>query len=266
MKVLVTRPRAQAAEFGAALQAAGFEPVYFPVIEIHPMEDLSALDAALAEIERYAWVIFTSANGVEIFFNRLNSTSERAENVEKTMKISALSVFSAVRFAAIGNKTAELLRRLGIEPAFVPGEFVSESVAPGLGDLTGKRVLLPCAENAREALPEAIRAAGGLAEELIVYRTLSGEVDAPGLAALRAGVEWLTFTSPSTVKHFAEIARQNGLAPMNLPGNPKVACIGPVTRDAAREAGFAVAATAREYTTDGLVEAIRKWRPEIEKT
>jgi len=258
MKVLITRPRAQSAAFGAALQLAGFEPVYFPVIEIRPMEDLSALDDALAEIERYAWVVFTSVNGVEIVLNRLNSTAERAENAEKYKKISAALAVSAVKIAAIGKKTTEALRKYGIEPFFVPDDFVSDEIMPGLGNLQGKWVLLPVAEIARPVLPQAITAAGGVAHEIAVYRTLPADVDAEGLSALKAGVDWITFTSPSTVHNFVQIAHQNGLDPLSLPGNPKIACIGPVTEQAALEEGFTAVATASEFTTEGIVEVIGK--------
>jgi uroporphyrinogen III methyltransferase/synthase len=240
MKVLITRPRAQSASFGSALQMAGFEPVYFPVIEIRPADDLSALDAALAEIGKYAWVVLTSVNGVEIVAGKMKEERK----------------FSAVKFAAVGKKTAEALRRHGIEPFFVPEEFTGEQIVPGLGDLRGKWVLLPRAEIARKQLPEAIVAAGGVAHEIAIYRTLPAQVDAKGLAALRAGVDWITFTSPSTVQNFAQVCRQNGLDPLSLPGNPKIACIGPVTEQAARYEGFEVAVTAAEYTIEGLIAVI----------
>lgn len=246
MKVLITRPRSQSADFGAALQKAGFEPIYFPVIEIRPMEDLSMLDMALANIDRYAWVVFTSVNGVEIVFNRIN--------VRATGQLPLLP--NNVKIAAIGRKTADALRLRGIEPFFVPENFVSDQILPGLGDLQGKWALLPLAEIARQVLPQAITAAGGMAHEIAVYRTLPAEVDTDGLAALKAGVDWLTFTSPSTVQNFAQIARQNELDPLKLPGKPKIACIGPITEQAAREAGFRVNVTAGEYTTEGLIDAI----------
>ncbi len=246
MKVLITRSRAQSASFGAALQLAGFEPVYFPVIEIRPMEDLSALDDALAHIERYAWVVLTSVNGVEILFAHIASANGR------------LTLPGDIKIAAVGKKTAEALRCYGIEPFFVPEEFTGAEIAPGLGDLRDKWVLLPRAAIARDELPNAILAAGGIAHEIAIYRTLPAQVDAEGLAALQVGVDWVTFTSPSTMQNFAEICRQHGLDPLNLPGKAKIACIGPVTEKAAREAGFVVDAVAAEYTTDGLINAMRK--------
>jgi uroporphyrinogen III methyltransferase / synthase len=247
MKVLVTRPRAQSAAFGEALQQAGFEPVYFPVIEIHPVDDFSELDKALAEMERYAWLVFTSVNAVDVVFDRIVG-AKHASPLQ----------LDHVNIAAIGPKTAEALRLRGIEPFFMPDEFVGEAILPGLGDLRGKWVLLPRAEIARKALPKAIVMAGGVAHEIAVYRTLPAAPDPDGLAALKAGVDWITFTSPSTVQNFAQIVCQQGLDPLNLPGNPKIACIGPITEKAALEEGFTVAVVAHEYTTEGLTEVIRK--------
>jgi uroporphyrinogen-III synthase len=246
MKILITRPRAQSAEFGAALQTAGFEPVYFPVIEIRPLEDLTALDRALAKINCYDWVVFTSVNGVEVFLDHIagaNGHSSLPENL---------------KIAAIGPKTAEALRERGIEPSFVPEEYVAETLLPGLGDVRGRWVLLPRAEIARKALPEAIVAAGGVAHEIAVYHTLPAEADAEGLAELKAGVDVVTFTSPSTVYNFVQIVRQNGLDPFHLPAAPKIACIGPITERAAREEGFEVTMVAQEYTTEGLIQVINK--------
>lgn len=227
------------------MQQAGFEPIYFPVIEIHPADDFSELDKALAEIECYDWLVFTSVNAVDVVFDRIAIAGAKPH-------------LDHVKIAAIGPKTAEALRLRGIEPFFMPDEYVGEAILPGLGDLRGKWVLLPRAEIARQALPEAIVLAGGVAHEIIVYQTLPAEVDAEGLAALKAGVDWVTFTSSSTVQNFAQITRQQGLNPLDLPGNPKIACIGPITEKAARVEGFMVDVVAAEYTTDGLIEAMSK--------
>jgi uroporphyrinogen III methyltransferase/synthase len=162
--------------------------------------------------------------------------------------------------AAIGPKTAETLRKRSIEPDFIPDEYVAEAILPGLGNLKGKWILLPRAEIARAELPEAISKAGGITHEIIVYRTLFAEVNKEGLAALKSGVDAVTFTSVSTVENFIAIAKQNGLDPLNLPNNPLFACIGSVTEQAAREMGFQNIVVAKKYTTDGLIQAIANWR------
>lgn len=248
MKVLITRPRAQSGSFGRTLKRAGFEPIYFPVIEIRPIVKNEALDRALADLSRYEWIVFTSVNAVDAVFDQIRASTLAHGR-------------SLPRVAAIGPKTAEALRRRGIEPSFVPQEFVAEAILPGLGDLRGKSVLLPRAEIARKALPEAIVAAGGRADEIPVYHTLPARVTARALSSLKAGVDVIAFTSPSTVENFVLIARKHGLDPLHLPSAPRVACIGPITESAARLAGFDVAIVAREYTSDGLLAAISKLEP-----
>jgi uroporphyrinogen III methyltransferase / synthase len=123
MRILVTRPRSQAAEFGDALSSAGFEPVFFPVIEIQPADPVP-LDAALKDIERFDWVIFTSVNGVQAVWDRM-----------KALRIPRLP--TSLKVAAIGPKTAAALLGHGVSPDYVPEEYVAEAIVPGLGDLTG---------------------------------------------------------------------------------------------------------------------------------
>jgi uroporphyrinogen-III synthase len=244
MKILITRPRAQADEFAEQLRSAGFETVYFPVIEIRSMEDNTALDRALEKLDCYEWVVFTSVNAVNVVFGRLPAS----------FHIERLSV----KFAAIGPMTASALKKHGITPHFVPEEYVAEAILPGLGDVRGKWVLLPRAEVARKALPEAIFQADGIPHEISVYKTLPARPDPDGLAALRSGVDVITLTSPSTVQNFVAIARQNGLDPLHLPNNPVFACIGPITEQAAREEGLVNLTMARKYTSEGLTEAISR--------
>jgi uroporphyrinogen-III synthase len=242
-KVLITRPRLQADAFAQSLLSAGFQPVFFPVIEIQPIEDNLPLDCALTVLHKYDWVIFTSVNAVEVVLGRLPGTpAARGEALP--------------RFAAIGPKTAAALTERGVTPTFVPQEYVAESIMPGLGELCGKWVLLPRAEIARKVLPEAIAAAGGIAHEIAVYRTLPAEPDPDGLAAVRAGVDVVTLTSPSAVHNFVAILREHGLDPHHLPGAPKFACIGPITEAAAREEGLDDLSVAKEFTTDGLVDLL----------
>ena len=241
-RVLVTRPRAQADDFAERLHSAGFEAVFFPVIEIQPIENNPALDRALDKLNCYEWVVFTSVNGVDVVFDR-HSPLPSGEG-------------PTVRIAAIGPKTAEALQVRGVIANFVPEEYVAESILAGLGDLKNKWVLLPRAEIARKALPEAIVTAGGIAHEIAVYKTLPAQIDSDGLAALKSGVDWITFTSPSTVQNFVEIVRKQKMDPFQLTRNPKIACIGPITERAAKEEEFHVDLVAEKYTTEGLAHAL----------
>ena len=240
-RVLITRPRPQADEFADKLRSAGFEPIYFPVIEIKPVEDNLALERALSKLNCYEWIVFTSVNAVEILFDQFPS----------------LTWNEGIRVAAIGPKTAEALKARGVSPDFVPQEYVAEAILPGLGDLVGKWVLLPRAEIARQALPESIFNAGGVPHQIAVYKTLPAQPDAEGLAALRSGVDVITLTSPSTLENFLAIARANGLDPLHLPNHPLFACIGPITEGAAKEAGLPNLVVADEYTTDGLIAVLK---------
>lgn len=240
-RILVTRSRAQADDFAERLRSAGFEPIFFPVIEIQPIENNVALERALSKLDCYEWIVFTSVNAVEVVFDQFPS----------------LHWGDGIKIAAVGPKTAESLRTRGASADFVPPEYIPEAILPGLGDLTGKWVLLPRAEIGRKDLPEAIFKAGGVPHEVTVYKTLPTQPDANGLAALRAGVDVITLTSPSTVQNFIAVARQNGFDPLRLPNNPLFACIGPITEQAAKEAGLPNVVVAKEYTTDGLLVALK---------
>lgn len=255
-RILITRARAQSEDFAEKLRVAGFEPIFFPVIEIQPIENNVALERALSKLDCYDWLVFTSVNAVDVVFHYLGTATEVPGYGAKDVSPALRDSVTTPRVAAIGPKTAEALQARGITPDFVPEEYVAESILSGLGDLMGKWVLLPRAEIARKALPEAICEAGGIAHEIAVYKTLPVQPGLEGLDELRSGVDIVTLTSPSTVHNFIAIARQQGLDPLSLPRNPLFACIGPITEQAAREEGLVNLVTAREYTTEGLIDAI----------
>jgi uroporphyrinogen-III synthase len=249
-RILITRPLLQAGEFAAALRAAGAEPVFLPTIQIRPVEDSSALDRALRQLPAYAWIVLTSVNGVEAVWEHLS-----------VLGLPGLP--DGLQVAAIGPKTAAALQAKGIKPDFVPDEYIAEAVLPGLGDLDGRWVLLPRADLARPALAQAIQAAGGIAHAVTAYRTLPATPDPKGLQALRAGVDAITFTSSSTVRNFVALVQTAGLDPLQLPGAPLIACIGPITAATAVESGFTVSLVADEYTTAGLLAALQDYQPEF---
>jgi uroporphyrinogen-III synthase len=245
-RILITRPRAQADELANKLRTQGFEPIYFPVIEIKPVENNVALERALSKLNCYEWIVFTSVNAVEVVFSQFAARLQISFNQRDRVKV-----------AAIGPKTAAALEMHGITPDFVPQEYVAEAILPGLGDLRGKWVLLPRAEIARQVLPESIFNAGGVPHEITVYKTLPAAPNLEGLVALHSGVDVITLTSPSTVQNFVMIADKNGLNPQDLPNDPVFACIGPITEQAAKEAGLSNIVVAKEYTTDGLLAALQ---------
>ena len=240
-RILVTRAQKQAADLCDALAAEGAEPIPFATIEIAPLEDFSQLDAALQAMAagQYAWVIFTSVNGVEACQQRLAPNGLSAQ------------AFSAAQIAAIGPATASALYELGAQVDLIPDEYVAERILEGLGDVGGKHILLPRAELARKALAESLIAAGAIVDEVPVYHTVQPAPDRVGLQALHIGVDVITFTSSSTVRNFVALAgTQTGAA--------QIACIGPITAQTAQELGLKVDLIAKEYTIAGLVTALKE--------
>ena len=244
-RIVVTRAAEQAGDLSDALAAAGAQPIEIPAIRIEPLADadsLAALDAAIAALGTYAWLIFTSANAVQVFCDRAGDS---------------LRLPDGVRVAAVGTATAAALRTRGLRADFVPPKFVGEEVAAGLGDVAGARILLPRAESAREALPDLLAARGATVDVLPIYRTLPADIAPDALGLLRGGVDVLTFTSGSTVRSFAAALGRAGLG--GLLATTPVACIGPVTAQAARDLGLAPAVVAETHTGAGLVRALAEF-------
>jgi uroporphyrinogen III methyltransferase/synthase len=251
LRVLVTRPRHQASSFARQLRQAGAEPVVCSVIRTEPIAVSSErLRECLAR--PWHWVLFTSANGVTAFRDCLLAAQ---------LDWRALA---GARLAAIGPGTAAELTRAGLRVDFTPSRAVADSLAAELPSVAaGTDILLPRAAEARDALPEGLRARGASVEVLRVYRTLP---DSAGLALLRAaleeGVDVVTFTSSSGVR-----ALLGAVAKAALRGIA-VASIGPITSEAARASGLRVAIEATEHTIPGLVAAIEDYasrRPQRER-
>lgn len=222
-----------------ALTSVGAHPISFPTIDIRPAQDLAPLDHALSALDRYAWVAFTSANSVAVFFDRL---ARRAGSVPP-----------GVRIAAVGPGTARALTSRGARVDFVPSEFLGERLGQELGEVDGQRVLFPRAAGAREALALELTRRGAAVEDVVVYETLPAAPDPHGLRELEQGIDAATFTSASTVDNFFLLL--DGRAARLLEG-VVIACIGPVTADAARARGLTVHIQPAEHTVPGLVSAL----------
>ncbi len=239
-RVVVTRARAQASALADQLAARGAMPILFPTIEIAPLDDGGALERALRAIRHYQWVAFTSANAVATVFEHWPG---------------AAYDLGDCRAVAVGPATARALAQRGLPVDFVPEEYVASAIVDGLGDVAGKWILLPRAETARETLADELGRRGAVVHEIAVYRTLPAQPDAAALAELQRGVDAITFTSASTVRNFlALVGQPNG----DRRDQPVIACIGPVTADAAREHGLPVHVVPASYTTEDLVEALER--------
>lgn len=244
VRILITRPKAENEALANKLRELGAITVELPTIAFVPPENMGPLDLSIKMLSKYDWLIFTSQNGVQFFSNRMSEVGEPADRLRE-MKV-----------AAIGPATASALERLGKEPDYMPDEFLSEQIVFGLGDVKGKRILLPRTDLASESLPEELRKRGASVDEVVAYRTIVPEdlsLDRL-LLILAQGVDVVTFTSPSTVRNLARVAKTNDLG--RLLGGIKVACIGPVTADAARALGIHVNIVPSNHTIDDLVEAI----------
>jgi uroporphyrinogen III methyltransferase/synthase len=239
-RVLVTRARERSDEFADKLWERGAEPVVAPTIAIAPPDDPKPASDARAHLESYAWVVFTSQNGVEACFDGLGADGGDARR------------FGRAKVAAIGPKTAARLMAHGIRAEFVPAEFVAESVATGIIERTqpSDRVLIYGAQEMRDVLARTLRDAGRVVDAVAAYKTV--HVSDPNLGSLAETTDVWTFTSASTVASFVENVPGAG----DLAQDKIVACIGPVTAEAAREHGISVDVVADDYTVDGLILAL----------
>ena len=228
-RVVVTRARKQAGTLAGQLRVLGAEVIELPVIDFVRM----AFDKPAWKT--YQWAIFTSANSVEYFFDKMPAVV-------------------GPKICAIGPGTAQALRERGLEPDVVPEEYIAESVVAALSGaaLAGQRVLLPRAAVARDVIPDELRALGAQVDVVVVYKTMA-PTDLPRQA--RAALadpkpDWITLTSSSTVKHLLAAAGTEALAGV------RIASIGPVTSEVARRHGLTVAVEAERSTIEALVEAI----------
>ena len=246
-RVLVTRPAEQADELRHLLDARGIDAVTVPTVAIEPVgvgEDLDrALDRLQAETDGAAgsWLVLTSANGARAVVERL----ERG----------AVRIPSSVRVAAVGPATAAVLEGAGVDVHHVPQEFLTVAIADGMGDVAQRRVVLARADRASPALPDVLRARGAAVEEVVAYRTVEGPPASRAALqrALHTGLDGVTFTSGSTVRGMvALLTTMERRAATLLPAF----CIGPVTANAARLAGFDPAVVAAEHTAAALADAI----------
>lgn len=245
-RVLVTRPRHQAGRLCNLLGELGAYPLIQPAIEISLPDTWAVVDAALARLGEFDWLVFSSANGVEYFLGRLVDIGRD------------LRALGAMKIAAIGPATAEALRAFHINADLTPDEFRAEALADALIDAArsgavAPRVLLVRASRGREVLAETLSAAGCAVEQVVAYRSVDVDVPDPEIASLvsQGRMGWITVTSSaiarSLVRLFGDDLRR-----------AKLASISPITSDTLRELGHEPAVEAREYTMEGVVEAIFK--------
>lgn len=247
-RIVVTRSRAQAGELSERFEQLGADVVECPVIRIAEAEDPQPLHKAIAQAADYDWIIFTSVNGVDIFFQELRKHQKDVRALH------------GAKVCAIGPSTAARLESFGIIADLLPPKYVAESVMESLSshtDLKGRRILLPRADIARSFLPDAMQKAGASVDEVIAYRTLS---DMPEdltqiqeeLANGKMNV--VTFTSSSTVRNFVSLIGESAFRA--IPSQTVLASIGPETTKTLKLYTDASILEAQEYSLDGIIRML----------
>jgi uroporphyrinogen III methyltransferase / synthase len=270
--VVVTRPREQAASLAEPLEHLGARVLLAPTIHIvsRPWDDEVA--AAVAGLTDFRLVVFTSVNGVRVFFDYLEAPEAGARRRSSAVAgpVRPAPLAPGVTVAAVGPATASALEQRGVACDVVPDEFVAEGLVAALeasGAVpAGARVLLPTARRARRVLPDALRARGAKVDVLVVYDTVRAEaLDLP--VADIAAADFITFTSGSTAEEFVSLLAEALAADAAARGVPQplpaevlagvpLCAIGPATSAVLRELGLPVAVEAPEHTAAGLVAAI----------
>jgi len=245
--IVVTRDRRGNADFAAKIIRRAGNPVEFAAIKIKPLTDTNLFLQTLAQISEYDWIIFTSPNGVAVFFDFLRSLARDAR------------VFASAKVAAIGGETAARLADFGIKADFVPTVFTGRDLAKqllGFTNLQSRKVLLLRSQLASNDLVDLLQQAGAEVENVPVYTAVTEKSDCAWLteSITKGAIDWLTFTSPSCVRSFFE-----QIAPGIInSSNVKVASIGPVTSEQLKNLGVRVDVQAAEHTIDGLLGAIEE--------
>ncbi len=238
-RVVVTRARAQASGLAASLRALGAETVELPAIRIEPRTGSDEVRHAAGSIGDYSLICVTSPNGARLLFEALAEAGRDAR------------ALAGATVAAIGPGTARELAARGIEADIVPERFVAEALVEALAgvEVEGRRVLIARAAEARDVLPDALRERGAEVDVVALYETVREDPDPAAVEAAQAA-DYVTFTSSSTVRNLTEALGAR------FPAAARVVSIGPVTSEAAREAGLRVDVEAARHDVEGLVEAL----------
>ncbi len=256
--VLVTRSAGQSSQFGDLLQQQGAKVIEMPTLVIGPPSSWEQLDKAIANLSDFDWLILTSSNGIDYFFERLLAQEKDAR------------ALAGVKIAVVGKKTAQSLKAYGLQPDFIPPDFVADSLVEHFPDsLESKKVLFPRVETGgREVLVKELTAKGAQVTEVAAYESGCPAQMAPeALDVLqKQTVDVITFASSKTVKHFFQLLEtllpgdsEQFLAPKARLQNVCIASIGPQTSNTCRQLLGRVDVEAEEYTLEGLTQAIVQW-------
>jgi len=252
-RVLVTRPKDQGMALVERLEAMGAEAIEAPMIHILPPDDYGPLDEAAARASDFDWIVFSSVNAVDAFMARL---------LAGPMDV---RVLGGVRLCGVGPATAEHLARHGLKVDLTPQEYRADAILRALaerGGVAGRKILLPHADIGRELIADELRKQGADVTEVVAYRTVDVEADREGepdvyRMLLERTIDVVTFTSASAVRNFVRVLGAEPAA--DLLRATVVACIGPVTAEAAAQANITTTIQPANYTIPALVDAIAKY-------
>lgn len=245
-RIVVTRASHQASVLSQKIEDLGGEPWEFPAIELAPPSNSGLLREAIQNFKRFEWLVFTSVNGVEAFFAQL---SEQGKDIRDLL---------GTEIVAIGPATQKALEQRGLRVSFVPDEYRAEKIIEGLASrvLPGQSVLLARAEEARDILPESLKALGADVWDVPTYKTVPGGANKSELRRMleEKAIHAVTFTSSSTVRNFVQLIESD----LSLLEGVKLFSIGPITSATARELGLQIYREAEQYTIEGLLQALVK--------
>src|SRR5881409_1083178 len=244
-RIVITRTRKQSSVLSNKLRALGAHVIELPTIRIEPPSDLREFAELVQDAHVYDWIVFTSANGVEAFFDIFFKLYDDAREI------------GAAKIAAIGPATAQRVKDFHFHVDLQPDDFVAEAVVREFkkqGNIENLRILLVHAEKARDVLPKGLSGLGAIVDEAFAYRTVPETRDTSGARRQLAqdGADLITFTSSSTVENFLALG-------LPWPKGMRIASIGPITSKTARDHGLTVDVEARRHDIDGLAQAIREF-------
>ncbi len=242
-RIVITRTRKQASALSSKLRALGAQVIELPTIRIEPPNDLRSFAELVQDAHIYDWIVFTSANGVEAFFEIFFKLYDDVREI------------GAARIAAIGPATAQRVKDFHLHVDLQPEEFVAEAVVKEFqkqGSIENLRILLVGAEKTRDVLLKELSALGAIVDQAFAYRTVPETRDTTGARRQLAkeGADLITFTSSSTVENFLALG-------LPWPKGMQIASIGPITSKTARDHGLKIAVEAHQHDIDGLVQVIR---------
>jgi uroporphyrinogen III methyltransferase/synthase len=243
-KVLVTRAKAQSKSLIESIEKAGGEAIVLPLIELVPLEDQTEIEKAFKNLEEYNWLVFTSANAVEFFF-------EVAEKYGVKFYF-----YPELKIATVGEKTKLKLEQLGYRTNFVPIQYTAEVLAENMDqDIKGKKILIPRSQKASDEYLEVFRKRGAIPHPLTIYKNQFVKYEESEVQTVfQETIDYITFTSGSTVEAL-DLLKQKHQFQLS---KEQYVCIGPSTAKKAETLGYRVSAIAEPFTVEGIVEAIKK--------